>query len=69
MSNMSYCRFHNTAMDLQDCVDAIENGDTEDMSRYEINGLKNILQLAEWITEKNDEIEEIINDYEFNLYK
>ena len=69
MSNMSYCRFHNTAQDLQDCVDAIENGDTEDMSSHEINGLKNILQLAEWITEKSNEIEEIINDYEFKLYE
>lgn len=25
MSNMSYCRFRNTASDLQDCIDAIED--------------------------------------------
>lgn len=24
MSNMSYCRFHNTLMDLQDCRDALD---------------------------------------------
>ncbi|WP_347851757.1 hypothetical protein [Planktomarina sp.] len=24
MSNMSYCRFENTASDLQDCLDAVE---------------------------------------------
>lgn len=25
MSNMSYCRFRNTARDLQDCIDAFDN--------------------------------------------
>lgn len=25
MSNMSYCRFENTSMDLQDCIDSLEN--------------------------------------------
>ena len=29
MSNMSYCRFENTSRDLMDCVDAIENNETE----------------------------------------
>jgi hypothetical protein len=27
MANMSYCRMENTASDLKDCVDAIENGE------------------------------------------
>jgi len=26
MSNMSYCRFQNTARDFQDCLQAIDNG-------------------------------------------
>ena len=64
MSNMSYCRFHNTAMDLQDCVDAIENGDTEDMSRHEIDGLKKILEDAKSIVSMSEEIDEIINEFE-----
>ncbi len=25
MANMSYCRFHNTRLDLQDCLDAISD--------------------------------------------
>ena len=25
MSNMSYCRFHNTLIDLQDCIDTLDN--------------------------------------------
>lgn len=28
MSNMSYCRFHNTRLDLQDCLDAISDDGT-----------------------------------------
>ena len=33
---MSYCRFENTARDLRDCLDAIENGaHTEDLNSYE----------------------------------
>lgn len=28
MSNMSYCRFQNTFSDLEDCVRALENGET-----------------------------------------
>lgn len=27
MSNMSYCRFQNTRKDLDDCIDAIQNGE------------------------------------------
>lgn len=26
MANMSYCRFHNTEMDMADCIKALENG-------------------------------------------
>lgn len=32
MANMSYCRFQNTLMDLQDCY---ENMDDEDLSEEE----------------------------------
>ena len=39
MSNMSYCRFENTAADFQDCVsvvmESIENGESVDLSRTE----------------------------------
>lgn len=26
MANMSYCRFHNTNLDMQDCIDALYEG-------------------------------------------
>ena len=33
MGNMSYCRFENTARDLRDCLEAINDGEhTEDLS-------------------------------------
>ncbi len=63
MGNMSYCRFENTAQDLQDCVRAIENGDVYDFSDYELNGFKKLIRLAEEIVDMNDETELIIEHY------
>jgi len=31
--NMSYCRFHNTLADLQDCYEHIEDSDLSDMEQ------------------------------------
>ena len=47
MGNMSYCRFENTARDLQDCVYAINSGEIDELNDYEIEGLRNILELCE----------------------
>jgi len=56
MANMSYCRFENTAKDLQDCIN---NWDLdEDASDYEIEAKKNIIEMAREIIEMekcNDE--------------
>ncbi len=59
---MSYCRFENTARDLRDCVNAIQNGETDDLSRYEIDGLKKLLDDAESIVNMKEEIEDIIKE-------
>ena len=59
MSNMSYCRFENTARDLQDCVYALDDSDVEDLSSYEINGLKDLLGLAKEIVNMEEYINEI----------
>ena len=61
---MSYCRFENTARDLADCVNAIRRGEIHELNNYELNGLENILDLAEEIVEDKDFIKEIIEDYE-----
>ena len=60
MANMSYCRFQNTAQDLQDCIDAIQNGDANDLSRDELNALKDLKELAETLIDLEYEIEGII---------
>ena len=66
MGNMSYCRFENTAQDLQDCVRAIENGDVYDFSSYELNGFKNLIRLAEELVNMDYETAEIIEHYKRN---
>jgi hypothetical protein len=63
MGNMSYCRFENTARDLKDCVNAIQNGETEDLSSYEIQGLNRLLDYAETIVHYGDDIKEILQEY------
>ena len=55
MSNMSYCRFENTANDLADCVQAIEYGETDNMNEYERQGLSRLLELAEQLTSMREE--------------
>jgi len=54
MSNMSYCRFENTANALQDCVDAIDtmlqnNGKNEygeTLSEYEQRGFEDLIEIC-----------------------
>ena len=40
MANMSYCRFHNTRLDLEDCIDALRNEErlSSDEARPELVG-------------------------------
>jgi hypothetical protein len=61
MGNMSYCRFENTAADLRDCLNAIHRGDTDDLSSYEIDGLKSIMRMANDLVEMEDDIIELLN--------
>ena len=60
MGNMSYCRFENTAADLRDCLSAIHRGETDDLSSYEIDGLKNIMAMANELVEMEDDIIELL---------
>jgi len=49
MSNMSYCRFRNTSLDLADCKDALEeilSGDAEPLSLEELRAAKRLARLA-----------------------
>ena len=60
---MSYCRFENTARDLADCLDALENGaHTEGLSSYEKRGLEDLLSYCDEIHYMKEEIEEALED-------
>jgi len=61
---MSYCRFENTAKDMQDCVYAIEERDVYEFSAYELRGFKEVYELAQEIVSMEDDIERILEYYE-----
>jgi hypothetical protein len=64
MPNMSYCRFENTAKDMRDCINAIEDRDVYDFGDYELRGFKDVLEYAQEIVRMEPEIEKIIEYYE-----
>lgn len=61
---MSYCRFENTAKDMQDCIYAIEDRDVYEFSDHELRGFKDVLEYARDIVNMEDDIEKIIDYYE-----
>ena len=62
MGNMSYCRFKNTSMDLQDCLEAIENEEIHDLVDYEYEGIRDILDYCEAILEYKARLEEVCDE-------
>ena len=60
MGNMSYCRFENTARDLRDCLEAIENESLDDLSSSEKRGLRQLLEDCETIAFMKEDIEDEI---------
>ena len=63
MGNRSYCRFENTASDLADCLDALENGAlTGDLSDYEKRGLEDLLNYCQEILDIKEEIKQALED-------
>ena len=66
MPNMSYCRYENTSMDMQDVVDTLFNCDIDvNLSFSEQRGLDTILELAKDIVEMEDKIENILSNEHF----
>tara|TARA_R110002073_G_scaffold325110_1_gene503763 strand:- start:112 stop:330 length:219 start_codon:yes stop_codon:yes gene_type:complete len=60
MSNMSYCRFQNTRLDLQDCIDAINGGEINDLSRDEQQAFIDLIMKCKEVAENFEDY----NDYE-----
>ena len=60
---MSYCRYENTSLDMQDVVDTLYDSDVdEDLSNYETRSLRTILELAKEIVGMEDKIDNILEN-------
>tara|TARA_R100000231_G_scaffold116892_1_gene87114 strand:- start:622 stop:834 length:213 start_codon:yes stop_codon:yes gene_type:complete len=68
MANMSYCRFENTTRDMEDCLHALEYDEVlaEDLSDYEASALKDFVSLAKEIVSFEDQINDILTEYNEN---
>ena len=64
MPNMSYCRFENTVMDIRDCINAIEERDTDSLSSYELSALKEFKELGDEIKRLDIDIDLILEEYD-----
>ena len=64
MPNMSYCRFENTVMDIRDCINAIEEGDTDSLISYEVNALREFKELGDEIKRLDIDIDLILEEYD-----
>ena len=65
MPNMSYCRYENTSLDMQDVVNTLYDSDvTEDLSAHETRGLRTILELAKEIVGMENKIDNILENQE-----
>lgn len=51
MANMSYCRFQNTAQDLQDCYEALCEFDIESLSAEEKRAAIRLINLCRGIAD------------------
>ena len=64
MPNMSYCRFENTVRDIRDCINAIEDGECDELSSYEVNALREFKELGDEIKRLDIDIDLILEEYE-----
>ncbi len=64
MSNMSYCRFENTAKDLDDCLEAAQDGGLAGLSHTEKRGLRSIIESCKEIVDMAEEIETELDEEE-----
>lgn len=67
MSNMSYCRFQNTSMDLRDCVNEMDEAYTlrdMDLSREELESMKWMRELCERFLANSERLQNADDSYE-----
>nr|MBC8398528.1 hypothetical protein [Flavobacteriales bacterium] len=54
----------NTAKDMRDCINAIEDRDVYNFGDYELRGFKDVLEYAREIVSMEYDIEKIIEYYD-----
>lgn len=64
MANMSYCRWHNTRLDLMDCLDAYHK--TEELSEEEHRCAKHLFEMVCEFLEAEGVIDEYDLSHVFN---
>ena len=52
-------------MDIRDCINAIEEGDTDELSSYEVSALKQFKELGDEIKNLDIDIDLILEKYDF----
>ena len=70
MSNMSHCRFHNTNLDLLDCIDYAEelidndgkNQYNEPLSKMEMRAMHEMINKAREYAELGEQLADILHD-------
>lgn len=73
--NMSYCRFHNTLSDLNDCEtaldDFINNGENSIESKEERRKAKQLIELCKYIADNysEEDIDEHAEEYDNEDYE
>ena len=58
MSNMSYCRFQNTTLDVLDCINAINGGEINDLSISEQYAFIELVMQCKKIAEQFEDQDE-----------
>ena len=51
-------------MDIRDCINAIEEGDTDSLSSYEVNALREFKELGDEIKRLDIDIDLILEEYD-----
>lgn len=67
MANMSYCRFHNTRLDMDDCIEALKRAEWDDkkISKEEIRYCK---MMFDTIIGYLDD-EGLIDEFDYDAYE
>ena len=62
MANMSYCRFQNTRLDLEDCIDGLVDDGIDSLSPEELRAAKRMYELCQEFIDQWEEQNEFDDD-------